>query len=166
MMPKTPYSVKVIGWADLWNRITTAVSSGQGPETVWEEALGIGVPENASLPVARWAADSASGSPDRYLSVTSGHDRFPSNRHFFSAIKDLERDAIEPDEEITQVGEPELRVHLEAPAYAYFVYLEVPDEATRFSVNYFDLQAGETRTITVTNKNGTLTENDLRVRSR
>ncbi len=27
-------NVKVIGWADLWNRITTAVSSGQGPDVL------------------------------------------------------------------------------------------------------------------------------------
>jgi multiple sugar transport system substrate-binding protein len=27
-------NIKVIGWADLWNRITTAVSSGQGPDVL------------------------------------------------------------------------------------------------------------------------------------
>jgi multiple sugar transport system substrate-binding protein len=27
-------NVKVIGWEDLWNRITTAISSGQGPDVL------------------------------------------------------------------------------------------------------------------------------------
>jgi hypothetical protein len=35
--------------------------------------------------------------------------------------------------------------------YAYFVHLTVPHEATRFTDNYFDLEPGARRTITVTN---------------
>lgn len=44
-----------------------------------------------------------------------------------------------------------------APAYVTYVHLIVPDEHTRFSDNYFDLAAGERRTIVVTNQTTPLT---------
>ena len=131
--------------------VTVRLGTFEG-EAVWEENLEVRTPANASRPVARWSADRASGALDRYLSVSSDHDRFPSNRHFFAAIKDLRRDPVGPDVDITPAGEHELRVRLEAPAYAYFVHLEVPDESTRFSDNYFDLEPGQERTISVTNE--------------
>ena len=59
-------------------------------EKIWEENLQAHAPANSSLPVARWDANRVSGAPDRYLSVSSDHGRFPSNRHFFAAIKDLQ----------------------------------------------------------------------------
>jgi beta-mannosidase len=135
-------------------------------EKIWEENLQARAPANSSLPVARWDANRVSGAPDRYLSVSSDHDSFPSNRHFFAAIKDLRRDPVEPDVDITQTGEHELQVRLEAPAYAYFVHLEVPDEATRFSDNYFDLKPGEERTISVTNPRVSLSPEAVEVRWR
>jgi beta-mannosidase len=98
--------------------------------------------------------------------VSSDHGRFPSNRHFFAAIKDLRRDSVEPAVDITQTGEHELQVRLEAPAYAYFVHLEVPDEATRFSDNYFDLEPGQERTISVTNDKRALKAENIKVRWR
>ena len=84
--------------------------------------------------------------------MSSDHGRFPSNRPFLAAIKDLRRDPVGPDVDITPAGEHELRVRLEAPAYAYFVHLEVPDESTRSSDNYFDLEPGQERTMSVTNE--------------
>jgi beta-mannosidase len=135
-------------------------------EKIWEENLRAQAPANSSLPVARWDADRASGAPDRYLSVGSDHGRFPPNRHFFAAIKDLSRAPVEPSVEIIQTAEHELRVRLEAPAYAYFVHLEVPDEATRFSDNYLDLEPGHQRTISVTNLKKPLSPESVEVRWR
>jgi beta-mannosidase len=135
-------------------------------EKVWEENLQAHAPANSSLPVARWDANRVSGAPDRYLSVSSDHGRFPFNRHFFAAIKDLRRAPVEPVVDITQTGEHGLQVRLEAPAYAYFVYLEVPDEATRFSDNYFDLKPGEERMISVTNPRVSLRPEAVEVRWR
>jgi beta-mannosidase len=135
-------------------------------EKIWEENLQIHIPANSSLPVAHWDADRASGAPDRYVSVSSDHDRFPSNRHFFATIRDLRREPVEPAVDITQTGEHELQVRLQTPAYAYFVHLEVPDEATRFSDNYFDLKPGEERTISVTNEKRALKAEDMKVRWR
>jgi beta-mannosidase len=134
-----------------------------GGETIWEEKLQTHVSANASLPVARWSADRRS---DTYLSVSSDHDRFPPNRHFFAAIKDLQRDPIEPDIDITAAGDHELRVSLEAPAYAYFVHVEVTDESTRFSDNYFDLEPGQERAISVTNEKRVLKADNLTIRWR
>jgi hypothetical protein len=51
-------------------------------------------------------------------------------------------------------------------AYAYFVHLEVPDEATRFSDNYFDLEPGQERTISVTNEKRALAAENIKVRWR
>jgi beta-mannosidase len=135
-------------------------------ETIWEENLQVHVPANASRPVARWYAERASGAPDRYLSVSSDHGRFLSNRHFFAAIKDLSRAPVELAVDITQFGEHELQVRLEAPAYAYFVHLEVPHEATRFSNNYFDLEPGQERTLSVTNEKRSLKAENVTVRWR
>jgi beta-mannosidase len=135
-------------------------------EKIWEENLRARAPANSSLPVARWDADRVSGAPDRFLSVGSDRGRFPPNRHFFAAIKDLLRAPVEPSVDITQTAENELRVRLEAPAYAYFVHLEVPDEATRFSDNYLDLEPGHQRTISVTNLKKPLSPESVEVRWR
>ncbi len=151
--------------SDVEDDIRVRLGTFEG-ETLWEEGLQTRVSANASLPVAHWYAERASGAPNRYLAVSSGHDRFPSNRYFFAAIKDLKRDAAEPGVGITPFGERELQVRLEAPAYAYFVHLEVPDEATRFSDNYFDLEPGEKREISVTNEKRELKPENIRVRWR
>jgi beta-mannosidase len=142
--------------------ITVRLRTFEG-ETIWEENLQAHVPANASLPVARYDAERASGTLERYLSASSDHERFPSNRHFFGAIKELERDPIEPEVDITPTEGHGLRVRLSAPAYAFFVHLEVPDEATRFSDNYFDLEPGQERTISVTNEKRTLEAENIKV---
>jgi beta-mannosidase len=151
--------------SEVEDNLTVRLRTFEG-EKIWEENLSAQAPANSSLPVARWTAERVSSSPERYLSVSADHDRFPSNRHFFAAIKDLRRDPVEPAVDITQTGEHELKVRLEAPAYAYFVHLEVPDEATRFSDNYFDLKPGEERTISVTNTRVSLRPEAVEVRWR
>jgi beta-mannosidase len=118
---------------------------------LWEAALPIRAPANASLPVARWNEARVRGDRGRYLSVASANGRFPKNRLFFGAIKDLSREPSEPEVGFKIIGDHELHVTLQAPGYAYFVHLEVPDEATRYSDNFFDLEPGEGRTICVTN---------------
>jgi beta-mannosidase len=137
--------------SEIRDEVTVRLATFDGEE-IWEEDHSVHVSSNASRPVARWAADQASGAPDCYLSVSSNQDRFPLNRHFFAAIKDLRRDPVNPDVEIIPRGDHQLLVRLEAPIYAYFVNLEVPHEATRFSDNYVDLVPGEKREILVTNE--------------
>jgi beta-mannosidase len=135
-------------------------------QMIWEGDQSVHVSSNASRPVAHWTAEQASGAPNRYLSVSSRQDSFPFNRHFFAAIKDLERAPVEPHVEISPTGDHRLSVRLEAPTYAYFVHLEVSHEATRFSDNYFDLAPGEQRTISVTNEKQSLQPANINVRWR
>jgi hypothetical protein len=63
---------------------------------------------------------------------------------------------VQPETTITPGGDNELRVHLRASEYAYFVHLTTADEAARFSDNYFDLEPVESRTIIVTSEQGNL----------
>src|SRR5829696_7641953 len=95
--------------SDVEDDVTVRLATFEGV-TIWEENLQPQVPANASLPVARWTADRASSAPDRYLSVSSAGDLFPSNRHFFTPIKDLRRDPVEPDIDITPTTKNELKV--------------------------------------------------------
>jgi beta-mannosidase len=131
---------------------------------VWEETLPLRAPANASLPVARWTEAQIGEDRGRYLSVASANGRFPKNRHFFAAIKDLDRAPAEPGVALETVGDNELRVTLRTAGYAYFVHLEVPDDAARFSDNFFDLEPGEERTIFVTNAKRPLRSEMVEVR--
>ena len=133
---------------------------------VWEEALPLRAPANASLSLARWDESRVGRDRGRYLSVASATGRFPNNRRFFAAIKDLHRTPAEPEVRFDSVGGNELRVTLRAREYVYFVYLEVHDEATRFSDNFFDLEPGEVRTIYVTNAKRPLSPEMVQVRWR
>ena len=151
--------------SEIRDDVTVRLAAFDG-EKFWEEHHSVHVSPNASRPVARWTADQTSGSPDRYLSVSSNTGRFPFNRHFFAAIKDLGRAPIEPEVEVSSRGDHELVVRFEAPAYAYFVHLEGLHEATRFSDNYFDLAPGEGREILVTNEQWQIRPEMVRVRWR
>jgi beta-mannosidase len=130
----------------------------------WKEPILVG--PNRSECVWRAAADDLDGGPDRYLSVRSAGGVFRANRHFFAAIKDLQRTPQPLDVTITAADAHTLTVQIRAAVYAYFVNLSVAHAATRYSDNYFDLEAGETRTITITNPDIPLTSDMVAVRSR
>jgi len=131
--------------------------------TVWEEQLLVQVPANCSR--VFWQSDGQQivASPEHYLAVRSMTKKFPPNRHFFTAIKDLQRPVVPPEITFTNNGEHEVLVHLQAPVYLYYVHLVVPDENTHFSDNYFDLAAGERCTIVVTNQTIPLTHDMVSV---
>ncbi|HEV2662124.1 MAG TPA: glycoside hydrolase family 2 protein, partial [Ktedonobacteraceae bacterium] len=132
--------------------------------TLWEEQQQISVPAGSSLPVWRREAKQLGGTADRYLAVRAQQQSFPANRHFFAAIKDRERPApVEPAITITNNGASELLVHLRAPAYLFYVHLLVAGEGTRFSDNYFDLVAGESRAITVSHPTNVLSRESVRI---
>jgi beta-mannosidase len=137
-----------------------------GGTVAWERQQPVRVSANSSAMVWSIAAADLDSGPDRYLGVHSSSGAFPANRHFFAAIKDLQREPIAPEVAITPVDEHTLSVELRAAAFAYFVHLIVPHEATRFSDNYFDLEPGESRTITVTNPQIALTADLLTVKAR
>ena len=91
---------------------------------------------------------------DRWVSCSCG---LSLDRDHNAAIKDLERAPSAPEMTITQVNNRHLEVHLTTAQYAYFVHLIVPDEHSHFSDNYFDMEAGEERTITITNPANSIT---------
>jgi beta-mannosidase len=127
-------------------------------DTAWEENVHIRIAANSSRTIRRWERDELAGSqPDHYLSVRSAEGLCPPNRHFFAAIKDLRRTHVRPEATVTSAGDHGLlQVHLRAPGgYAYFVHLSTPDDVTRFSDNYFDLEPDESRTVVVANPRGT-----------
>jgi beta-mannosidase len=138
-----------------------------GGETAWEENIRVRIAANGSQSIRRWERDElAGGRPDHYLSVRSAEGHYPPNRHFFAAIKDLRRAPARPEASVTPGEGRELRVHLRALEYAYFVHVITPDETARFSDNYFDLEPGESRTIVVRSQEGTLTPEMVTVRWR
>jgi beta-mannosidase len=124
---------------------------------VWEERRQVRVPANSSQVVWRGEAQQVVAQPDHYLVVRSQGRCFPANRHFFAAVKDLERPVVEPEISISSRDKHELLVDVHAPVYLYYVHLTVPDEHTHFSDNYFDLAAGETCVVVVTNRTIPLT---------
>ena len=136
--------------------------------TVWEEERAVEVPANNSRPVACWTAGRLAAAADRYLVVRAATERFPSNRHFFAAIKDLHRDPVPPSMNVTSVSDHELQVDLTADSmsYAYFVHLTAPHDATRFSDNYVDLEPGERHTIAITNPREALSVSDVTLGAR
>ena len=133
---------------------------------VWEQNRPVRVEANSSRPVRRWEGRKNNARADRYLSVRSTEGLFPPNRHFFAAIKDLDRTPVQPEATIALGGDHELQIHLRASEYTYFVHLITPDETARLSDNYFDLEPGESRTIVVTGEQGNLTPEMVAVRWR
>jgi beta-mannosidase len=132
-------------------------------QVAWEGSREVVAPAGSSMPVWIWLPEELAGAPDRYLTVRSARDAFPANRHFFTAIKDLRRQPTAPSMTVEAVGPHDVRVDLRAPAdgYVYFAYLLGSSESTRYSDNYIDLVAGETRTLIVTDPTRELTPASL-----
>jgi len=118
---------------------------------IWTERHQVQVPANSSQVVWRGEAPHIIPRADHYLLVRSPFGRFPPNRHFFAAIKDLLRPAVEPEISVYSGSEHELSVQVYAPRYLYYFHIIVPHDHTHFTDNYFDLAAGEGRTVVVTN---------------
>jgi beta-mannosidase len=119
--------------------------------TIWHERRRIRVPANSSRSVGLVKAHGVIPGSDNYLAVRSETDQFPANRHFLAAIKDLKRRPQPPEISIVSRGDHELAIHIRASSYLLMVHVLVNDEHTRYSDNYFDMSAGESRTIAVTN---------------
>jgi beta-mannosidase len=160
------FKARVDGGIELWvmndslDEVTDTLTIRSGSfanGTVWEENRQVRVAANSSQAVWQGNADALTTGPDSYLSVHSMNGHVPENRHFFAPVKDLQFTPSQPEITITPHSEHELHVHIRAVTYTYFLHLIVPDERTHFTDNYFDLEAGESRTIVVTNRSITLT---------
>jgi hypothetical protein len=93
------------------------------------------VPARTSRPLASWAAEG----PDRFLSVLGTQVR---NRHFFAPYKDLVRTVEPPAYQVS--GD---QVTVTATTYAIGVHLVAADPRRWYSDDFFDLEPGESRTV-------------------
>ena len=151
--------------ADIDDTVTLRLSTFDG-HVIWERQKTVRVGPNCSVCVWRGKAASLETGPERYLSVRSAGKVFPMNRHFFVPIKDLKRTPQPITMTLDTVDAHTLKVHLNTPVYAFFVHVIVPHEATHYSDNYFDLEPGEQRTITLTNADIALTSEMVTLKSR
>ncbi len=137
-------------------------------KTLFEEAVTVKVGANHSARVYTLSREQlAQATPaGSYLSVTSAAGKFPQNRHFFVAIKDLQRPQPTLDVSVKKIGAGDYRVTVGTDVYAFFVKIETPYEHTHFEDNYFDLEPGARRTIRVRNAAQPLTEADIKVSCR
>lgn len=122
-----------------------------------DEMVDVSVPANASQAVWRGAGAQA----DAYVSVRSSTGSFPTNRHFFAAIKDLQRTPAAPQVTVSALSAHELRVRVQAPAYVYFFHIMSPDPRTSYSDNYIDVESGGAVEIVVRNQSMALTPETL-----
>lgn len=137
---------------------TIVIQSGTfAAGVIWTEKHQVQVPANASQVVWRGEPPHVIPRADHYLLVRSPFGRFPPNRHFFAAIKDLLRPAVEPEISISANDEHKLSVQVFAPRYLYYFHVTVPHEHTHFTDNYFDLASGEGHTVIITNHSIQLT---------
>ena len=130
------------------------------------QTLAVHVDANASEAV--WTLPSGWVRPGagHVLRVRSGSGRFADNRLFFAPIKDLQRPLdARIDLSVVQIGPHALEATVTASAYALFTHLITAHGWTRFSDNYFDLLAGERRTIRIENPEALLRPEDVTARS-
>jgi beta-mannosidase len=144
-------------------RVRLATFAG---ETVTEKAIDVHVGAGESRRVRRWEPGTLEAGPDRYLRVEARAGAFAPNRWFFAAIKDLAREPATVEHDATTGPDGELRVRVRADRYAYFVHLGLTDEHAEASDDYFELEAGEERTMTVAHPARALQPSDVALRSR
>ena len=62
-----------------------------------------------------------------------------------------------------QLGSERVDITLSADRFAYLVRLSTGKESTRFSDNFFDLEPGESRTISLTDQESSIRADDVSV---
>ncbi|MDB5962958.1 MAG: beta-galactosidase/beta-glucuronidase [Massilia sp.] len=130
------------------------------------EKVAYALAPNSSTRVGR-CGDSTRLGARHVLSVRDAAARFPANRHFFVAIKDLQRAAPRaPTVAIEQLDKFTAAITIAASDYLYFVHVLGEDEDLVFDDNHIDLQAGETRVLTVRHPHQRLDSASLQVRWR
>lgn len=132
-------------------------------DVIEERNLLVDLPANSSQRVDVVSRDV--GARNRYLWVTTTNGIFPDNRYFFVDFKDLHRTPAEPKVEKTRLSDHELEVTLTAPddGYCWFVHLQRPVAATRYSDNYVDLAPGQSKTITVRDRTTMIDPDEITV---
>ncbi|MDB5978297.1 MAG: beta-mannosidase [Nevskia sp.] len=134
-----------------------------GGRPAWQQAIASAIPANTSVAVWRGDRSSIAAAPDRVLRVHSS--QFAANRLLFAPLKDLPLTGAEPEMRAETADDGSLTVSVTGVGYHHFVHLQVSNPAATFSDNYFDLEAGETRTINIARRGTMLAASDVRLRS-
>ena len=116
---------------------------------VWRKKLSVQAPANSSIPVCTLAKKDLSADASHYLSISSSAALFPKNRHFFMMIKDLKREQPSLNVERSIIAAQTLCCTISAPSFAYFVHFDSTDESMKLSDNYFDMEPGDIKTVTI-----------------
>lgn len=119
---------------------------GLDGHVVWRETIGVQIAANAHA--RAWRGPKLTGH-DVVLRVWSADEAFPANRLFAAPIAELNLSNTAPNAEISRLASNALSVRLTADTYTPFVHVDSARPDLRCSDNYFDLAAGETRTIIV-----------------
>jgi beta-mannosidase len=163
---------EVDGGVELWltNDRQTAVSDtvtvtlgGFSGGVDWQQTREVSIWAGTSACV--WRLDEVHGGAGQYLHVGSASNAFPSNRHFFVDIKDLQRRPVAPEVRFEQLDAHRIHIQLRAPAdgYVYFAHVASRYPTTRFSDNYVDLRPGEVRELEAVDAERDLQSDALRV---
>jgi beta-mannosidase len=144
------------GQVELWiSNDTLAEASGEAQvtletldgQTVWRSTVEWSAPSGGHAVIWIGPAPTAA---DQVLRVRSGDGAFEPNRRLSVPIKDLPlTPGAEPQARFAQTAPNRIEVALTAPCWLAFVHLTSTRTDLKFSDNFFDLAAGETRTISV-----------------
>ena len=144
------------GRVELWitNDTLAPVSGGAVVELAhfdgrseWRQDAPFQIAASASAPVWRGSAPEA---VDQVLSVWSLDGLFAPNRHLLAPIARMAlKQGARPVMHVTRIDAAECRIELTANDYLAFVHLTSDRPDLRFGDNYFDLAAGERRSLTV-----------------
>ncbi|NGY05579.1 glycoside hydrolase family 2 protein [Solimonas terrae] len=115
---------------------------------LWRREIAATVAGNAAGMVWRIDRATLAASAEHVLVVRS--PQFPANRLLFAPFKNLALSPADPTLRLRPLAGGGIEAVLEGRGYHHFVHLLVQDASARFSDNYFDLCAGETRTIEIT----------------
>ena len=135
---------------------------------LWTVPCAFTMPAGGSCLIWQKAAADMGGAPGCVvLTVRAADDIFPANRLFFAPLKDLNLPAgAPPAVSISTAAAGTLTIDLTAHAYLQCVHILAPHGWLRYSDNFFDMRAGETRRITIHDPASLLTEADVTVASR
>jgi beta-mannosidase len=141
----------------------TVTLAGLDGTFFWEETVAATVAANRGERIWTAAAARIGPATDRILTVRS--PGFATNRQLFASLKDLPLATSEPEVSIRPTGDGDLTATLTGTGYHPLVHLASARAKTTFSDNHFDLAAGETRTVRVSNADAGLVPADIVARS-
>jgi beta-mannosidase len=114
----------------------------------WQATAAFAVAPNTGAAI--WRGEVAAAD-DLVLTVRSAEDLFAPNRELLAPIARLALpQGARPEMTVRRIGPRELAVDLSAETWLAFVHLVSDRADLRFSDNWFDMAAGERRTITIT----------------